>query len=84
MPPKDPNGTALFYAVIAWVFGGYIASTLIGLIGSPRASAGGAQQRGSVRSAGFSIVAGVLSVVLLRASFDVFSGHVVACARSLR
>ena len=38
LPPKDPNGTALFYAVIAWVFGGYIASTLIGLIGSPRDS----------------------------------------------
>jgi hypothetical protein len=36
LPPKDPNGTALFYAMIAWVFGGYIASTLIGLIGSPR------------------------------------------------
>ena len=29
----------------------------------------------------FSIVAGILSVVMLRASFDVFSGHVVAlCA----
>jgi hypothetical protein len=36
LPPKDPNGIALFYAMIAWVFGGYIASTLIGLIGSPR------------------------------------------------
>src|SRR5689334_12873302 len=36
LPPKDPNGTAAFYAVIAWVFGGYIGSTLIGLIGTPR------------------------------------------------
>jgi hypothetical protein len=36
LPPKDPNGTAAFYAVIAWVFGGYIGATLIGLIGSPR------------------------------------------------
>jgi hypothetical protein len=26
----------VLYAMIAWVFGGYIASTLIGLIGSPR------------------------------------------------
>src|SRR3954452_5489065 len=24
LPVKDPNGTAAFYAVIAWVFGGYI------------------------------------------------------------
>ena len=81
LPPKDPNGTALFYAMIAWVFGGYIASTLIGLIGSPRSRS---TQRAAARIgalAGFSIVAGILSVVILRASFGVFSGHVVAlCA----
>ena len=81
LPPKDPNGTAAFYAVIAWVFGGYIASTLIGLIGSPRSRS---TPRAAARIgalAGFSIVAGILSVVMLRASFDVFSGHVIAlCA----
>jgi hypothetical protein len=81
LPPKDPNGTAAFYAVIAWVFGGYIGATLIGLIGSPRS---GSRQRAAARIAalaGFGIVAGVLSVVMLRASFGVFSGHVVAlCA----
>ena len=38
LPPKDPNGTAAFYAVIAWMFGGYIGATLIGLIGSPRST----------------------------------------------
>ena len=78
LSPNDPNGTAVFYAVIAWVFGGYIASTLIGLIGSPRSSS---RQRAAARLgalAGFSIVAGILSVVILRTSFDVFSGHVVA------
>jgi hypothetical protein len=78
LPPKDPNGTAAFYAVIAWVFGGYIASTLIGLIGSPRSRS---RQRAAARIgalAGYSVVAGILSVVLLRASFGVFSGHVVA------
>jgi hypothetical protein len=81
LPPKDPNGTAAFYAVIAWVFGGYIASTLIGLIGSPRSRS---RQRAAARIgalAGFGIVTGILSVVILRACFDVFSGHVVAlCA----
>jgi hypothetical protein len=81
LPPKDPNGTAVFYAVIAWVFGGYIASTLIGLIGSPRSRS---TRRAAARIgalAGHGVVAGVLSVVLLRASFDVFSVHVVAlCA----
>src|SRR5436305_1320541 len=81
LSPKDPNGTAAFYAVIAWVFGGYIAATLIGLIGSPRSSS---RRRAAARIealAGFGIVAGILSVVILRASFDVFSGHVVAlCA----
>ena len=81
LPPKDPNGTAIFYAMIAWVFGGYIASTLIGLIGSPRDPS---RRRAAARLAalaGFSAVAGILSVVLLRDSFDVFAGHVVAlCA----
>jgi ABC-2 family transporter protein len=81
LPPKDPNGTAAFYAMIAWMFGGYIGATLIGLIGSPRSSS---RERAAARIgalAGFGIVAGILSVVMLRASFGVFSGHVVAlCA----
>jgi ABC-2 family transporter protein len=81
LPPRDPNGTAAFYAVIAWVFGGYIGSTLIGLLGSPRSRS---RQRAAARIgafAGFGIVGGILSVVMLRACFDVFSGHVVAlCA----
>jgi hypothetical protein len=81
LPPKDSNGTAAFYAMIAWMFGGYIGSTLIGLIGSPRSRSRrrAAERIGAL--AGFAIVAGILSVVMLRASFGVFSGHVVAlCA----
>jgi hypothetical protein len=81
LPPADPNGTAAFYAVIAWMFGGYIGATLIGLIGSPRSSS---RQRAAARIgalAGFSILGGILSVVMLRASFGVFSGHLVGlCA----
>jgi hypothetical protein len=81
LPPKDPNGTAAFYAVIAWVFGGYVAATLIGLVGSPRSSS---RRRAGARVGAlalFGIVAGILSVVMLRASFGVFSGHVIAlCA----
>jgi hypothetical protein len=80
-PPKDPNGTAAFYSMIAWMFGGYIGATLIGLIGSPRSRS---RQRAAARIgalAGFGVVAGILSVVILRACFGVFSGHVVAlCA----
>jgi ABC-2 family transporter len=81
LPPKDPNGTAAFYAIIAWMFGGYIGSTLIGMIGNPRSRS---RQRAAARIgalAAFGIVAGVLSVIMLRACFGVFSGHVVAlCA----
>jgi hypothetical protein len=81
LPPKDPNGTAAFYAVVAWMFGGYIGATLIGLIGSPRSTS---RKRAAARIgalAGFAIVSGILSVVMLRASFGVFSGHVDAiCA----
>jgi hypothetical protein len=81
LPPTDPNGTSAFYAVIAWVFGGYIGATVIGLIGSPRSTS---RRRAAARLGalpGFAVVAGILSVVMLRASFGVFSGHVVAlCA----
>jgi hypothetical protein len=51
------------------------------LLGSPRSSS---RQRAAARMgafAGFGIVAGVLSVVMLRACYGVFAGHVVAlCA----
>ena len=81
LPLNDPNGTAAFYAVIAWMFGGYIAATLIGLIGTPRSTS---RKRAAARLsalAKFSIVGGILSVVMLRASFGVFSDQVVAmCA----
>ena len=78
LPPKDPNGTAAFYSMIAWVFGGYIAATLIGVIGTPRSRS---RERGAARIgalAGFAVVTGILSVVMLRACFGVFAGHVVA------
>jgi hypothetical protein len=81
LPLKDPNGTAAFYSVIAWVFGGYIGATLIGLIGTPRSPS---RKRAAARIgalAGFSVVSGIASVVMLRACFGVFSGHVLAmCA----
>ncbi|MGZ4284690.1 MAG: DUF3533 domain-containing protein [Solirubrobacteraceae bacterium] len=81
LPRADPNGTAAFYAVIAWIFGGYIGSTLIGLIGSARSTT---RKRAAARLgalAELSVVGGILSVVMLRASFGAFSGHVVAmCA----
>jgi hypothetical protein len=81
LPPKDPNGTAAFYAVIAWVFGGYIGATLIALVGSPR-SASRARATARIGAlAAFAVVAGLLSVIILRASFDVFAGHLLAmCA----
>jgi hypothetical protein len=71
LPPKDANGTAAF-------FGGYIGATLIGVIGTPRSRN---RERGAARIgalAGFGIVGGILSVVMLRVCFGVFSGHVVA------
>ena len=81
LPSKDPNGTAAFYSMIAWVFGGYIGATLIGMVGSPRSRSRARAAARIAALAGFGIVAGALSVVILRVSFDVFSGHVVAlCA----
>jgi hypothetical protein len=78
LPAKDPNGTAAFYVVIAWVFGGYLGSTLIGLVGNPRSHSRRRALGRIAAFAGFGVVTGVLSVVMLRACFGVFSGHVVA------
>ncbi|HEX6713662.1 MAG TPA: ABC transporter permease [Thermoleophilaceae bacterium] len=78
LPAKDPNGTAAFYAVIAWVFGGYIGSTLLGLLGTPRSRSRARAVARIGAFAAFGLVAGILSVVLLRACFGVFAGHVVA------
>src|SRR3954452_17171697 len=74
LPPEDPNGTAAFYAVIAWVFGGYIGATLLGMVGAARSRsrARGAARIGAL--AAFALVAGVLSVLLLRGGFGVFTG----------
>src|SRR6201996_5271611 len=81
LPPTDPNGTAAFYAVIAWMVGGYIGATLIGLIGNARSTS---RRRAAARVgalAAFAVVASILSVVMLRLCFDTFSGHVIAmCA----
>src|SRR5262249_1683450 len=81
LPRGDPNGTAAFYAVVAWMFGGYIGATLIGLIGSPRSTR---RKRASPRIgalAKFAVVAGILTVLMLRACFGVFSGPLIAmCA----
>jgi hypothetical protein len=77
LSPKDPNGTAIFYGTIAWVFGGYIGATLLGLVGTPR-SPSRRHAAGRIGAlAAFSVVAGILSVVMLRACFGVFTGHVV-------
>ena len=63
------------------MFGGYIASTLIGLIGSPRSTSRRHALARIAALAAFGLVGGILSVVMLRASFDVFSGHMIAlCA----
>jgi hypothetical protein len=80
LPEKDPNGTSAFYAVIAWVFGGYIASTLIGTVGALKSRSRRLAGMRIGALAVFAMVSAVLSVVLLRASFGVFSGHVVAIA----
>ena len=45
---SDPNGTSLFYVVIAWVFGGYFAAVLLGMVAGNRSSLaqpGGAARR---------------------------------------
>jgi hypothetical protein len=78
LPASDPNGTSAFYAVVAWVFGGYLAATLLGLMGTPRSAS---RQRSLLRIGGlaaYSVIGALVTVLVLRGAFGVFAGHVLA------
>jgi hypothetical protein len=78
LPPSDPNGTAPFYAVLAWVFGGYLGATLLGLAGSPRSHS---RRLAAARIGGlgvFAAVGSLLSLAILSEAIGVLGSHFVS------
>ncbi len=78
LPASDRNGTASFYAVIAWVFGGYFAATLLGLVGGPRSSTRRVAARRLIALTGFALLGSLLTLLIARSSFGVLEGRFVA------
>jgi hypothetical protein len=78
LPNNDPNGTTLFYAVVALVFGGYVAATVLRLmVTAPAATRRQAAGRLAALTL-FAALGGPLTVVAMHAAFGVFAGHVLA------
>lgn len=75
---SDPNGTSLFYVVIAWVFGGYFAAVLLGMIAGNRSSS---RNLAGVRVgalAAFAVLGSLLTLIVVRFGFGVLDSSFLA------
>ncbi len=78
LPDDDPNGLAVFYVVIAWVFGGYLGATLLGLVREPRSRTRALALERLGALAAYAIVGSGLSLLILHAGFGVLGGSWLA------
>jgi hypothetical protein len=76
----DPRGLSIFYAVLAWVFGGYLGAFILGLVI-------GQKSRGLHRAlarlsalAVYSVAAGLLGALVAEPILNALSGHFLALA----
>jgi hypothetical protein len=74
LPADDPNGLAVFYVVIAWVFGGYLGATLLGLVRESRSRTRELALERLGAMAAYAIIGAGLSVLVLHAAFGVLDG----------
>lgn len=75
---SDPNGTSLFYVVIAWVFGGYFAAVLLGLVAGNRSRSRSLAGLRVGALAAFAVVGSLLTLLVVRLGFDVLTGSFLA------
>jgi hypothetical protein len=75
---SDPNGTSLFYVVIAWVFGGYFAAVLLGMVAGNRSSSRNLAGLRVGALAAFAVVGSLLTLLVVRLGFDVLEGPFLA------
>ncbi len=75
---SDPNGTSLFYVVIAWVFGGYFAAVLLGMVAGNRSSSRNLAGLRVGALAAFAVLGSLLTLLVVRLGFDVLTGSFFA------
>jgi hypothetical protein len=80
LPEGDSRGLSAFYAVIAFVFGGYLAATVLTLFAG---AASRHHKRAAMRVGGlvlYSLAAGLLGAILLDPVIGALQGHFLALA----
>jgi hypothetical protein len=63
LPVSDAAGTSAFYAVVAWMIGGYLGATLLGLLSSPRATTRRRARDRVGALAAYAAISGLLSTI---------------------
>jgi hypothetical protein len=80
LPSGDSRAVTLFYASIAWVFGGYLAATIVTTLVSPSSPS---HRTAALRVCGlavFSAFAGLTGGLLLDQALGAITGHFLALA----
>jgi hypothetical protein len=81
LPASDPNGISAFFLIIAWVLGGYVGATVIGVVfGGVRSPS---LRQVAIRLAllaGYAAVSGLLGVLLFGPAMGVIPGYSAALA----
>jgi hypothetical protein len=75
---SDPNGTSLFYIVIAWVFGGYFAAVLLGMVAGNQSRSRRLAGTRLAALGAFAVLGSLLTLLVVRLGFDVLEGSFVA------
>jgi len=76
----DPRGLSIFYAVLAWTFGGYLGATIVGLMVGTASSG---LRRELVRLSAlalYAVAAGLLGALVAEPILEALSGHFLALA----
>jgi hypothetical protein len=76
----DPRGLSIFYAVLAWTFGGYLGATILGLVVGTTTRG---MRRELVRLSGltlYAVAAGLLGALVAEPILHALSGHFLALA----
>lgn len=80
LPPADSNGLAGFYLVVSWMVGGYLAATLLGMVGRARSR----NRRFALYRLGgvlvLGLASGIFSTLLLQQVIGVLDGPFLALA----
>ena len=81
LPASDSTGTSLFFLVIAWMLGGYVGATAVGMM------LGGMRPPGLRQAAirlgllaGYAVISGLLGALLIGPAMGVVSGYSLSLA----